>query len=526
MENVTQLESSKLDKSLNNSTKSEISTLEEQLDVTQLAGDGLDKHFKIRISADVITDKVNQEIASLIQKANLPGFRKFKSGANIPSAAMRVKERTIRSQYEESIRNDISKNEIIAKVDSIIKANNFSLIDNPNITIDHDAADKLDNPHDIVVDLKFTVLPEIQTPDFSQLALEKHIVRANDKEINQQLDDLYKIVSKYQDRTEQEKSAKGDKVIVDIIINGNDTKYTDENVELVLGNNKYIKALEKKLVGAIIGDKIKLKVTLPDDYYIKEVAGKKVDIHATIKKIQCPIYISSEEELLKAYQAASIDEIKQRIRENINSRFDSLSYMLLKAKLLNYLDESLTYDLPKPLFQVEYHMVKSNIEAALQDSNNNHVKSALLDDSEQEIESYCCFLAARRVRMKLFIAHYSDEKKIRVTLEDTQEALERYCVDNPQQTQMLLNLKEEDYKSLISDLIIELMEVKAIDHILNNEVKIIEKQSTADELQQLADAIGDEIKLLANNVSNNITTKLEEKEKVTATNLESDKQQD
>ncbi|KJV52074.1 bacterial trigger factor family protein [Orientia tsutsugamushi str. Gilliam] len=72
--------------------------------IIELQSEGLEKHFQISIPASVIKDKTDQKVISLTARANMPGFRKFKSGSHITSKAMQVKQLQIRRQYEASIK--------------------------------------------------------------------------------------------------------------------------------------------------------------------------------------------------------------------------------------------------------------------------------------------------------------------------------------------------------------------------------------------------------------------------------------
>ena len=84
---------------------------------------------------------------------------------------------------------------------------------------------------------------------------------------------------------------KGDITIIDfagsidgVAFNGG----TAENQELEIGSNKFIPGFEDQVIGMKIDEEKDIKVTFPEDYFSKDLAGKeatfKVKLHEIKKK--------------------------------------------------------------------------------------------------------------------------------------------------------------------------------------------------------------------------------------------------
>lgn len=487
--------------------------------IIELQSEGLEKHFQISIPASVIKDKTDQKVISLTARANVPGFRKFKSGSHITSKAMQVKQLQIRRQYEASIKNDVQNDVIVAAVESLIKSNNFSLIGDPSIKINDDSSIEVNSEQnsnseekDITVDVKFTVYPEITIPDFSQITLKKHIIQCTEESVNEFINGLRHEVYEYKDCSEQEKAIKGSKLVIDIAITGDEIEdHNKEDIEFILGSGKLIsKDIEERFTDSIVGSQLDISTTLPDNYPDSKAAGKLANLRVTVKKIQQPVLIT-EQQILDKYKVTSIDELKVKVKELQNKEFMGLSQILLRARLLNQLDKMLDYDLPKQLLKSEYAVVRQNVLAALKDNNNNNgIKVALDKSSDQDIEQYCQFVATRRVRIGLFVLHYADKKNITVTDEEKNMLLLQYLNKGKEEANAIMHAYNNNLRWLSNSIAMEAKEIKVINHILENEVQIIEEPCTSDEIEGFADEISKDMGLsftddaISENINNDV----------------------
>ena len=61
-----------------------------------------------------------------------------------------------------------------------------------------------------------------------------------------------------------------------------------EDFPLVLGSGSFIPGFEDQLVGAKAGDELEVKVTFPESYGAKHLAGKEAASPCTVKAVKAP----------------------------------------------------------------------------------------------------------------------------------------------------------------------------------------------------------------------------------------------
>lgn len=91
---------------------------------------------------------------------------------------------------------------------------------------------------------------------------------------------------------------------------------TDSDCTLIIGNGKYPTELEKALVGLYANDKVTVRLTLPDNFTLKSLAGTAIVYEVTVKEVfelQLPLY---NDAFVRSVSACNtVDEYEKEIYE-------------------------------------------------------------------------------------------------------------------------------------------------------------------------------------------------------------------
>ena len=95
---------------------------------------------------------------------------------------------------------------------------------------------------------------------------------------------------------------------------------------LVLGSNSFIPGFEEQLIGLKAGSAKKVKVSFPDDYGNKSLAGKQAMFDCKIKEVKAPVKAKIDDKLVK-YGLENLKSLQdQRSRIENEYREASRSY--------------------------------------------------------------------------------------------------------------------------------------------------------------------------------------------------------
>ena len=130
--------------------------------------------------------------------------------------------------------------------------------------------------------------PEVKLGEYKGLEVDKVSTRVTQKEVDAKIQEEAEKNAREVVVTDRA-VADGDEVILDFegFVDGEafeGGKGTD--YPLTLGSNTFIPGFEEQLVGANTGDHVEVKVTFPEEYQAKELAGKEAVFQCDVKKIE------------------------------------------------------------------------------------------------------------------------------------------------------------------------------------------------------------------------------------------------
>ena len=109
---------------------------------------------------------------------------------------------------------------------------------------------------------------------------------------------------------------------------------TAEHETLVLGSGAFIPGFEEQLMGCRSGEKVTVRVTFPQEYHAPQLAGKEAEFRCTIHRIfrQSPHQL--DDAFAQAVGAADLEQLRQRLREELQRFSDERGILDLEDRLL------------------------------------------------------------------------------------------------------------------------------------------------------------------------------------------------
>ncbi|MGV2433430.1 MAG UNVERIFIED_CONTAM: trigger factor [Rickettsiaceae bacterium] len=265
--------------------------------IEKIKDEALEQHFKIVIPAKEITSVMELELKKIASTIKMAGFRAGKVPLSIVS-----------KKYGGAVRADAIENKVKEVLTKVMKDNKI----NPAMAPDIEDM-KADEGKDVSFIAKFEILPEITHPDLKKIKLEKPVVKVDTKDIDKYLEDLIENNPSYT-KPSKTKAEKGDQLVMDFegFING---KAFDggmaTNQKLVLGSGQFIPGFEDQLIGAKAGTEVKVKVTFPETYHAKDLAGKEAVFETKIHDIFKPEKPKIDNDLGKKFGFEDLEALKK-----------------------------------------------------------------------------------------------------------------------------------------------------------------------------------------------------------------------
>ena len=110
------------------------------------------------------------------------------------------------------------------------------------------------------------------------------------------------------------------------------------------------------------GDRRTVEVTIPSNHSDKKIAGKQALFDCEISAVSCPQTREIDQELAGLIGFASLDEMKESVRENLKVDSEVIAEQIAKARLLEELVQRLDFELPPIVLKDEVDRIRQALE--------------------------------------------------------------------------------------------------------------------------------------------------------------------
>ncbi len=442
------------------------------MQVTETLNEGLKRGYKLIVTADELDAKVNEKLAEAAPEIEMKGFRKGK----VPMALLKKQfgERLLGEAMQESVDGAMAKH----LEDSG---------DRPAMQPKLEMTNEDWKPgQDVEVDMSYEALPEIPEVDFSKIKLEKMVVEADDKAIDEALSNLAENAQNFEDRKKTSKAKDGDQVVIDFVGKVDGEAFeggSAEDFPLVLGSGQFIPGFEEQLVGVKTGEEKAVEVTFPEEYGNADLAGKPAVFDVTVKAVKEPKPAEIDDELAKKFGAEDLDALKAQITERLGAEYEGAARAVMKRALLDELDKAVSFDLPPSLVEAE----AGQIAHQLWHEENPDVQGH--DHPEIEPTDEHNKLAERRVRLGLLLAELGQQAKIEVTDAEMTQAVMNQARQYPGQERQFFEFVQQN-PGMRQQIQAPIFEDKVVDHIFG-QAEVKDKKSTKAALEKAVESLDD-----------------------------------
>ena len=444
------------------------------MQVTETLNEGLKRGYEIVVPAAELDAKVNEKLVEAQPEVEMKGFRKGK----VPMALLK-------KQFGQRLLGE-------AMQETIDGAMNKHFEDSGERPAMQPAVEMVDGENwkegdDVKVTMSYEALPEIPEVDFSGIALERLVVKAEAEAVDEALASLAETAQDFEARGEGEAAEDGDQVVFDFLGKVDGEAFDGgaaEDYPLVLGSGSFIPGFEEQLVGAKAGEEKDVNVTFPEEYGAENLAGKAAVFECKIKEVKVPKAAEINDELAKKFGAEDLDGLKAQVSERLEAEYAGASRAVLKRGLLDQLDGLVSFDLPPSLVTAEADQIAHQLwhEENPDVEGHDHDKIEPTDEHNK--------LAERRVRLGLLLAELGQKAEVEVSDAEMTQAIMNQARQYPGQERQFFEFVQQN-QQMQQQLRAPLFEDKVVDHIVEG-AKVSEKEVSKEDLQSAVEALDDE----------------------------------
>ncbi|MFH2064390.1 MAG: trigger factor [Pseudomonadota bacterium] len=417
------------------------------------------KILHIEVPEANVSNELDAAYKQLKKTAKVKGFRPGK----IPRSVL---ER----MFKKEVQSDVAARLIQDSLIEAIKEKDLNLVGRPQVD-----PPELKEEGPYIFDALVEIKPELDAIDYNGLSLTKTMYKVSDKEINAQIEMFRKNLAQLKPVAEKRSAQEGDFVIIDYegLKDGKpfeETKKT-ENFTMKIGGRAISQEFDAEIVGMNPGETKDFTIRFSENITRKELANLEIAFQVKLNEIKEEVLPDADDELAKKLgNFKSIDELKEKIVQNVQQGYDKRIEQELNEQIFNALISQQEFEVPDIMVEYELDSIIGEMERAFAYQN---LSLEQLGQSKEMLAEKYRDTAVKQVKRHIILGKLIEQEELKLTDEELEEGYQRMAESVNQPVEGIKSYYKENQDNL-EFFKHALLEKKAIRLIIDNS-KIEEK---------------------------------------------------
>lgn len=417
--------------------------------------------FSVSIPSDDVDEQRKQAMNELKQKVDEPGFRQGK-----------VPDSIIEKKYEPQLKQAVLEKLVPIACQNTYQRHDIQPIAEPSI-------EDFDLDDDFYMEATVEEQPsvDVDEEDYLDIPVEKTERETDEDAVDDHIDRMLEDAASLEATDEDRPVETGDFVKINfrgLDEDGNVVEGTEaEGTAVEVGSERFLPEIEQAIEGEEVGAELETEASFPDDFVDDNLAGETLTFEVEIIEIQEQQKPDpDDEEFLEEMGADSLEDLKDKVREQLDAAGDQEAEEELADQVYDHLIETVDLEVPESLLEREIDNIIQQQKQQLE-QQGREFEDYLEEQgqTEEEMREMAADEAERRIKLTLIFQAIADQEDISVTDEEFENHLAQMAaqygvdVDELKQQfpeQQLDNIRFELRDQNVLDYLIEQADVETV----------------------------------------------------------------
>ena len=395
----------------------------------------------ITVSAEEVEKALQAAYLKQRSKISLPGFRKGK-----------VPRQMIEKMYGPEVFYDEAANHMISEAyGKAYDECELEIASQPTIDVV-----QLEKGKDFIFTAEVAVKPEVKLGEYKGLKVDKVSTRVMQKEVDEEIEKERERNARTVEVTDR---AVQDKDIVTLDFEG----FVDgvafeggkgENYPLTIGSGAFIPGFEEQLIGAEIDKETEVKVTFPEEYQAKELAGKEAVFKCTVHEIKAKELPELDDEFASevSEEAETLEDYKAEVKAKIKERKENEGKEKKENQAVEQAVANAEIDLPAPMVDLQAKQMADDFaRRIMQQGMSVEQYFQFTGLNEEKMMEELKPQAEKRIRTRLVLEAIVAAENIEVSVDRLDEELQKMADSYQMEVEKLKEFMGENEKKQMKE---------------------------------------------------------------------------
>ncbi|KQL48770.1 trigger factor [Brevibacillus choshinensis] len=368
----------------------------------------------VEVDASQVDAALDQAFKKVVQKVQVPGFRKGKVPRKMFEARFGVE-----SLYQDAL--DIL---LPTAYGQAVQEAGIDPVDRPEVDVA-----QMEQGKNLIFKATVTVKPEVKLGDYKNLSIEDKDFSVTEESLDAE---LKRMQERHAELVAVEEGAAqiGDLAVIDFEGFQDGEAFEGgkaEDYSLELGSGTFIAGFEEQVIGLNVGEEKDITVTFPEEYHSPNLAGKEAVFKVKLNSLKRKNLPALDDEFAKdVSEFDTLEELKADTKKKLEEKTEQEKDQYVREQLVLKAAENAEIDLPAVMVEHELDQMVSEFGQRLQYQGMTlelYYQFSGMDESQ--LRDQLRADATSRVRTSLTLEAIGKAENIEATEEDVNEELNK-----------------------------------------------------------------------------------------------------
>jgi trigger factor len=376
--------------------------------------------LSVEVPADQVSKSIDQAYSRLAPRVRIAGFRPGK--APRPMVEREIGWPTLRQEALDLL--------LPTAYNSALDEAGLDPIDVPRVEVQ-----QFDRGQPMRFTATVSIKPEITLEEYKDIQVPRPRTEIGEKDVDEAIDRLR---SRFAELHSVERPVQaGDFLTVDTHILKGGAVLVGESqtdAQLEVDKERLITGLADGLVGQRLNETRDVRLTLPEDYPKKDLAGSDVTFRVAVKAIKERRLPALDDELAKQLgRGETLEELRREIQDELQEAAHQADEQRFENDVLKALDERMSVEVPEALIEREVNRDIRELETRLQEQLGMRLENYLQQTSSslEVLRAERRPRAVQKVRLELALETVAEREGLTVSDEEVEKAVNDALADDP-----------------------------------------------------------------------------------------------
>tara|TARA_B100000945_G_scaffold319913_1_gene328377 strand:- start:7153 stop:8469 length:1317 start_codon:yes stop_codon:yes gene_type:complete len=401
----------------------------------------------IELEENDVDPFINRAYQRVVQKANIPGFRKGKAP---------------RSVIEQFYGKDYLLNEII---ETMLPEMTFQAIQEQELDAVGLPSIDLQEINPVKFNATIPLRPEIELNSYKDIRIEKQEIEITEESINERLEQLRLSIATWEPF--ESEIEEGNMITAQIKCSLSDEIIIEESDAVYLVNEEIgrpFPGFSTKLIGLKVDSQDSFELEIAEDFSDPKLAGQTINCEVLIKDIKHRVLPELNDDFAKGIGEGyeTLDELKEEIQKGIQTESEQQSNFDFRESIIESVIKEANISVPPLLIQNEAENIIQQHTQMVTQANmaiQDYLQS--IGKTEEELQNEAQEEAEGRIKRSFLISKIAEEENIEISDDEIEIKIQEIFsnsegeIPNSTQNEEMRNYL---FRTLLTDKTIERLE--------------------------------------------------------------------